>query len=170
MFTFKYLRRRVFIAHSHGRLHVRVFHERRMAGTIYGLVLFTVVLVSMISTFFAPIRRAGWSMDLVYLVPIPVLAAIAYYIFLRITIWSSFGREEIVVEGGQMRWTCTALWFKDELTADANEIAGVKAITPWHGRNRVELTTKGRTYLIGDSMRRDEAVQLAHALKAAVGL
>jgi hypothetical protein len=170
MFRSEYLRRRAFIAHSHGRLHVRIFHERRTGAAIYGLVLFTIVFGLMGSTFFAPIRRAGWSMDLVYLLPIPVLLAIAYYIFLRITIRNSFGREEIVVEGGQMRWTCTVLWFKDEITVAANEIAEIKAITPWHGRNFVELTTRGHTYRVGDTILHDEAIQLAHALKASIGL
>ena len=102
--------------------------------------------------------------------PLPVLLAVAYYILLRIIIWNSFGQEEIVVESGEMRWTCTALWFKDKLTATANEIAGVKAITPWHGRNFVELTTRGHSYRIGDPIKRDEAIQLEHALKSSIGL
>ncbi|MGC2743544.1 MAG: hypothetical protein WA672_10180 [Candidatus Angelobacter sp.] len=169
MFSSKYLRRRVFISHSHGRLHVRIFHERRIGTAIYGLLLFTVAGIMMGSALIAAIRRVGWSMDLAYLLPIPVLLAIAYYVALRITIWNWFGREEIVVEGGQMRWTSTALWFHHELTAAANEIAEVKAVTPWHGRNFVKLTTRGRSQRIGDTMLRDEAIQLAHALKAAVG-
>lgn len=170
MFTFKHLRRRVFIAHSHGQLHVSILHERRTSDAIFGLVLSTVFFVLMGSVLIAPMRRAGWSTDLLYWLPFPVLLAVAYYIVLRIVIWNSFGREEIVVEGGELRWTCTALWFNDELEAAANEIAGVKAVTPWHGKCRVELTTSGHTYRVGDSMFRDEAIKLAHVLKAALGL
>jgi hypothetical protein len=170
MFTFKHLRRRVFIAHSHGRLHVRILRERRTVDAIFGLMFSTVFFVLMGSVFIAPMRRAGWSTDLLYWLPFPVLLAVAYCIVLRIVIWNSFGREEIVVEGGELRWTCTAWWFNDKLKAAANEVAEVKAVTPWHGKCRIELTTAGHTYRVGDSMLRDEAIKLAHALKAALGL
>lgn len=169
MFTFKHLRR-VFIAHSQSHLHVSIFHERRTGDAIFGLVFSTVFTVLIGSVLIAPMRRAGWSTDLLYWLPFPILLVVAYYIVLRIVIWNSFGREEIVVEGGELRWTCTALWFNDELTAAANEIAAVKAVTPWHGKCRVELTTSGHTYRVGDSMLREEAIKLSHALNAALGL
>jgi hypothetical protein len=165
----KYLRRRVFIDHSHGRLHIRILHGHRKDLAIFGVLLSSLFVVLTGSMFIAPVRRAGWSMDLLYLLPL-ILLAVAYYIVLRIAIWMAYGREEIVVEGDDLRWTCIALWLRDELRAAASEVTEVKAVTPWHGRNFVELTTRGRTYRIGDPMLRDEAIQLAHAMKAAIGL
>lgn len=77
MFTFKYLRRCVFIAHTHGRLHVRIFYQRRMGDAIFGFLLSTGFFILTGSMLIAPIRRAGWSIDLLCLLPVPILLAIA---------------------------------------------------------------------------------------------
>lgn len=118
----------------------------------------------------APLWRAGWSLEALYLLPMPVLAAIAYWIALRIFLWEAFGNEEIVVEGGLLRWTCKALWWKDELEVPVRDISDVRAVTPWHGGNRVELTTQGRSYCVGEQVLCDEATKMAHALRRAAGL
>jgi hypothetical protein len=160
----------VSLDHSHGKLHVRIFDGYRKDLAIFGLLMATLVLVLTGSILTTPFRRTGWSMDLFYLLPFPVLLAMAYYIVLRISIWMAYGREEIVVDGGQLCWTCTALWLTDELKAAAAEIVEVKAITPWHGNCRIELTTKVHSYRVGDSIRRDDAIHVAHELKRALGL
>jgi hypothetical protein len=148
MMKFDYLRRRVFIAHRQGGLHVRILHnEGRTAGVIGFLVR-----------------------ELLYLLPLSILLILAYLIVLRIVIWKAFGQEEILVENGVFRWTCTSLWLKDELKIATSDISAVSAVTRWLGDNRVEFTTKGHTYRVGEKILRAEAIQLAHALKRAIGL
>jgi hypothetical protein len=45
------------------------------------------------------------------------------------------------------------------------------AITPWHAlSNRVEFLALGRRRAIGDMLSRDEATELAHELRRAVGV
>jgi len=170
MMTFPYLQKRVSIAQSHGCLRIQVAHINRRGLGIFGLLFSTLFLLLAGPVFIGPLWRAGWSIEALYLLPLPVLVAIAYLIAIHTCLWEAFGREEIVVQDGLLRWTCKALWWKDELEVPVGEISDVRAVTPWHGGNRVELTARGRSYRVGEKILRDEATHMAHALRGAAGL
>jgi hypothetical protein len=170
MMKFDYLQRRVFIAHKQGGLHVRIFHNEGWTTGAIGFLLSTFLFAFVAWGLSEPFRHVGWSRELLYLLPFPILLILAYLIVLRIVIWKAFGQEEILVENGVFHWTCTSLWLKDELKTPTSEISAVSAVIRWFGDNRVEFTTQGRTYRVGEKILRDEAIQLAHALKRSIGL
>jgi hypothetical protein len=99
------------------------------------------------------------------------LGLACYVLALAIGVWGAFGVEEISIEAGSLRRTCTALkWtFVSEVrTADITEI---RAITPWHGLdNTVEVTAARKQLRIGDRLLHDEALELAKEMCHAVGL
>ncbi len=171
MFVFNYLRRGGgVITRKHGGLHVRIFHNKGTTAGITGLLISTLFFALMAWGFSDPFRHVGWSRELLYLLPLPILLVLPYLIVLRIVIWKAFGQEEILVENGVFRWTCTSLWLSDEFKTPTSNISAVSAVTRWFGDNHVDFTTQDRTYRMGDKILRDEAVQLAHALKRAIGL
>jgi hypothetical protein len=168
--TFKYLRRTVSMTHEHGSLRIRIAASNRWdADTIRGLA-FVAVFFCFVAKFIAPLRHMHWSITTLYvwLFFAPFLATYLYVLWTLL--WRVFGIEEILVKDGVMRWTCKVLWFKDELDFSVNDISDVKAITPWHGRNRVEFTAQGRRYHFFKTFLHDEATALAHALQHAVGM
>ena len=169
MMNFRYLRRTVTITHEHGNLQVLIADSKRWnADTIRGLA-FVAIFFCFVAKFIAPLRHMHWSITTLYiwLFFAPFLAFYLYVLWGFL--WRAFGKEEILVKDGVMRWTCKVLWFKDELDFPVNDISDVKAITPWHGRNRVEFTAQGRRYHLFKTFLRDEATGLAHALRHAVG-
>ncbi|HEY2393207.1 MAG TPA: hypothetical protein VGK22_18675 [Candidatus Angelobacter sp.] len=168
MLTFKYLRRRVSIVRTRGNLRVKIAHSNRRSSGIMGTVAATAALLLIAPTFFAPLHRANWSTAALYILPVLALLIGAYLIVLWISLWQAFGVEEIVVRDGLMRWTWKVLWFKGTFDIPTDEISHVKAVTPWHGRNRVEFSTQRRRYHIGETILHDEAMELAQALRRAV--
>ena len=168
--NFPYLRRRISIGQTDGCLRIQVAHANRRGRGIFGLLFSTLFLLLAGPVFVGPLWRAGWSIEALYLLPLPALIAIAYLIGAHICLWEAFGREEIVVQDGLLRWTCRVLWWKEELEVPVRDISDVRAVTPWHGGNRVELTARGRSYRVGEIILRDEATHMAHALRRAAGL
>jgi hypothetical protein len=168
MLTFKYLRRRVSIVHMRGNLRVKIAHSNRRGSGIIGTVAATAVLVFIAPAFFAPLHHADWPRAAIYILPVLALFIGAYLIVLWMSLWQAFGVEEIVVRDGLMRWTWKVLWLKGTFDIPTEEIVDVKAVTPWHGRNRVEFSTQKRGYRIGETILHDEAMELAQALRRAV--
>jgi hypothetical protein len=168
MMDFKYLRRTVTITHEHGNLQIRIAESKRWNGyTIRSLAVLTVFLF-FVAEFVAPLRHMRWSMTTFY-VSLFLAPFLATYLYVLWTfLWKAFGIEEVLVKDGVMRWSCKVLWFNDELDFPVNDISDVKAITPWHGRNRVEFTAQGRSYHLFKVILRDEATELAQALQHAV--
>jgi hypothetical protein len=103
--------------------------------------------------------------------PILALGIAAYIIALAIAAWSGFGVEEIDVDADMIRWKRTALKWSRMRTIPISDVTEIKAITPWHGfDNTVEVTTHRERLTFGDKLLRDEATELAHRLRGAVGL
>jgi uncharacterized membrane protein len=114
------------------------------------------------------IRQHG---DALYILPILALGIAAYIIALAIAAWSGFGVEEIDVDADMIRWKRTALKWSRMRTIPISDVTEIKAITPWHGfDNTVEVTTHRERLTFGDKLLRDEATELAHRLRGAVGL
>jgi hypothetical protein len=168
MMYFNYLRRRVSITHAHGGLRVKIAHSNRRSSGIIGTVAATAALLFITPIFIAPFHRADCLTIALYLLPLLALLIGAFLIVVAISLWQAFGIEEIVVQDGLMRWTWKVLWVKDELDIPTDEISDVKAVTPWHGRNRVEFSAQSRRYRIGETILQDEAMELARALKQVV--
>ncbi len=87
----------------------------------------------------------------------------------RFALWGSFGVEEVVVSQGTLHWHRKALWWKRNFEAAESEITNVISKTPWIGSNHVEFVYRGRSYSIGDMILRDEAAEVADALRNALG-
>jgi hypothetical protein len=171
VFTFNHLRRRVSIEHSHGSLHVRIAGKNQRVGYIFVLAWFSCGALSLIWMFTRAVWRSAFAADdWPFLMIVAVIAGV-YLIFVRRLIWRAFGVDEIVIQGGRLQWTSRALWLKQELELPASEISGVKPVTPWHAmRNHVEFTCGSRRYLVGDGLLQEETVELAQAMKHAVGI
>lgn len=87
------------------------------------------------------------------------------------SIWALFGVEEVIVQDGTLRWTRTALFWKRRFETVTANISSVEAITPWHSlNNRVAFIVSERRYTVGQKLLRDEAMELASALKHALRL
>jgi hypothetical protein len=109
--------------------------------------------------------------DALYVLPVFVLGLMCYVLALAIGVWGAFGVEHIAIEAGSLRWTLTALKWTRTRHIPTTEITEIRAITPWHGLdNTVEVTAAGKQQRIGDKLLHDEAVELAHHLRQAVGL
>jgi hypothetical protein len=118
----------------------------------------------------SPLLHHGFSVNAWPVLLIPVLLIGIYFVVLRAVIWRAFGMDEIFIQAGRLQWTSRALWLKQELELSVSEISDVKAVTRWHAmRNHVEFTSGARRYLVGDALLHDETVELAQALKHAVG-
>jgi hypothetical protein len=166
----KLLARRVTITHKHSCLLVRIAPRNDRIGNIYPCLLMTVAFILYCSVFVKPFLRGPWRENISYLSLFLGLGGVAYCAVMLALFWASFGREEIEVANGVMRWTCKALWWVRKIEIPASEISGLKAITPWYGNNHVEIVvTDGRRGKIGDRLLHDETVQLSQALRDAIG-
>jgi hypothetical protein len=133
-----------------------------------GTVVATAVMLLIAPTFITPFRHANWPTVALYLLPLLALLIGAYLIALWISLWQAFGVEEIVVRDGLLRWKWRVLWLKGELDIPTEEIFDVKAVTPWHGGNRVEFSAQSRRYRMGEKILHAETIELAQALRRAV--
>lgn len=165
----KLLARRISISHEHGRLLVRIARRNDSANYLWSLLVGTAIIVPACSTIIGGILRhqAG----ILFLSVFVVLFAVVYLVAFLVPLWRAFSEEEILVANGAMRWTHKALWWKHDSEIPAQEISEIAAITPWHGlSNHVEFTANGRRFKIGRRLLRDEANEIAHDLRRAVGL
>jgi hypothetical protein len=170
MFTFKRLRRRVLISHSHGRLRVKITADNERSAAVVVLVWITAIAAIFLWSFTRPILRSHLSGTDWFEVLIPVAGMVAYLLALRATIWRAFGVDDIVVEHGTLHWSAKALWFKQKAEIPIAEISQVKAVTSWPSiNNHVEMMAGARRYVIGERLLTDETNELADALKRAVG-
>jgi hypothetical protein len=169
--TFNHLRRRVSITHKHGSLVVQIARHSDRALYIVFLLVFTAAFVFFCYIFVSPFFRRPFSSEGLYVLPFLAFILLWYLIGLRLAVWRAFGVEKIVVDGGILCWTRTALWWKRRLEISTKDITHVKAVTPWHAlSNRVEFTALGRRRTIGDMLLRDESAEVAHALNGAIGV
>jgi hypothetical protein len=167
----KNFRRRVSVSHKHGGLVVRI--ERHNDRTTYILILlaFTVGFVFFCGLFVSPFFRHPFSRDLLYILPFFAFILAWYVIGVRIGIWRAFGVEQIVIEGGSLSWTRTALYWVRNVELSTTDITEIKAITPWHAlSNHVEFIVRKRRYRIGDMLLQDETTELAAQLRHVIGL
>jgi hypothetical protein len=171
MFTFNHLRRRVSIEHSHGCLSVLIGRNNRQVSYALVLAWFSLGMLFLVSVFVGLLLENGFSIHVLPALLILVLLFGGWLMAARALIWRSFGVDEIVIQGGRLQWTSRALWLKQELEMPASEISEVKPVTPWHAmRNHVEFTCGSRRYLVGDGLLQEETVELAQAMKHAVGI
>ncbi len=165
--TSKYLSRRVRISKRGSVLRVRI--ERQNSRDYYcWVVCFSTIALALFYNMLygATLLHPG---EALYILPLFVLGLTGYILALAIAIWGAFGVEEIVMEAGVLRWTCTALKWTRTREIPSVDITEIKAITPWYGLdNTVELTANGRCLTIGDKLLHDEAIQLAHELRQAI--
>jgi hypothetical protein len=170
MFTFNYLRRRVSIEHSHGRVSVFIAPGNRQTVYLFALVWFSLGMFFLVSIFIEPLLHSGFSRSVLPVLLMFILVVGGCLYVMRALVFRALGVDEIVIQGGRLQWTSRALWLKQQLELPASEISDVKAVTPWHAmRNHVEFTSGKRRYVVGDSLMHDETLELAAALKHAVG-
>jgi hypothetical protein len=87
------------------------------------------------------------------------------------SIWRIFGVEHIAIEDGVFRWTRTALWWSRTVELQARQVTEVKASAFGYGHgNHVELMADGRRRAVGHALLREEASELAHEMRRAVGI
>jgi hypothetical protein len=99
------------------------------------------------------------------------LGLACYVLALAIGVRGAFGVEEVSIESGSLRLTRTALKWTHASDIRIVDITEVRAISPWHGLdNTVEVTAGRRPRRIGDRLPHDEALELAHYLRHAIGL
>jgi|HubBroStandDraft_1064217.scaffolds.fasta_scaffold49829_2 hypothetical protein len=172
MFSFgSNFRRRVSVSHKHGALVVSIARQNDRTTYILMLLAFTAGFMFFCYVFISPFFRLPFSRDMLYLLPFLAFIVLWYVIGLRIGVWRAFGVEEIVVGGGTLCWTRTALYWIRKLEIQTMNITEVRALTPWHAlSNRVEFTAHKQRYVIGDMLLRDETTELAEHLRHAVGL
>lgn len=166
----EHLRRRAQTNRKSGRLSVRV--ERQNSRGVYSWMM---CLGTVMFGFFcnmlwdASLRNPHEGLYLV--LPMFVLGLMGYVLALAIGVWGAFGVEEISIEAGSLRWTRTALKWTRASDINIADITEIRAITPWHGfDNTVEVTAARKQRRIGERLLRDEALQLTHDLRRAVGL
>jgi hypothetical protein len=129
------------------------------------LLAVTAAFAFFLYIFIRPFFRGAAVKDFLYVLPFLVFIFVWYIIGLRLTVWRAFGVEQIVVEGGLLRWTRTALVWTRKLEVPVIDVTDVRAITPWHGlSNHVEFRAQGRSRSVGDMLLRDEATELAQKL------
>jgi hypothetical protein len=169
--TFNHLRRRVSITHKDGSLVVRIARHNDRPLYIVMLLAFTAAFLYFCYFFTSPFFRRPLSADWLYVLLFLAFVLLWYFVGLRVAGWRAFGVEEIVVHEDTLRWTRIALFWKRRLEIPTREITQVRAVTPWHTlSNRVEFTALGRRRTIGDMLLRDEATEIEHALKKAIGV
>jgi hypothetical protein len=135
------LRRRVSISHKHGTLLVRI-ERHNDRGLYIGLLLaFTVVFALFCSVFIPPLFRIGFSIQVLYILPMIGFLILWYLIGLRLGVWRAFGVEEMSINGGVVHWSRTALCWRRDFETATVDVTDVRAVTPWHSlSNRVEFT------------------------------
>lgn len=172
MFDFsKRFRRRVFISHRDGHLAITIQRNNEHFLNVIGFTAFTVVFGFMCTVFAPAFFRVRSLTDGLCLLPFAGFFILWYAIGYRICLWRSFGVEELVVSKGTLHWHRKALWWNRDFEAAESEITDVIPKTPWHGlSNHVEFVCRGRSYSIGDLILQDEATEIAHALRSALGL
>jgi len=172
MFDFsKRFRRRVFISHRGGHLAITIQRNNEHFLYVTIFTVFTVVFGFMCTVFVPAFLRVRSLADGLCVLPIAGFIVLWYAIGYRIFLWRSFGVEEVIVGQGTLHWHRKALWWKRNFEAVQSDIADVIPKTPWHGlSNHVEFVHKGRGYSIGDMILHDEATEIAHALRSALGL
>ena len=170
MFRFESrFRRRVHINHKHGALVVTIERNNDRSTYVVMLIAFTIAFLFFCFWFIPPIFRDP--SGVVYVLPILAFIALWYLVGLRLTIWRLFGIEQVLVEGGVLLWTRTALWWVRTFETPTADVSEVRTITPWHSlSNCVEFTARGNRQRIGDMLLRDETLELADHLAEAVGL
>lgn len=165
------LARRVSISHQ---VHVLVIHlERRndWKSNLFLLCCFTAAFFVLCSIFLRGLLRVNSAVEVLYLLPFLAFIAIWYLLALRIGLWRAFGVEDLKVDSGKLQWDRTAWLWRRRLDVPIGDISDVQAKTPWHAlSNRVEFTCNARRYMVGDRLLQNEATEIAHELRQAVGL
>lgn len=150
---------------------MRIARHNDRTTAILGILAFTAGFMWFCYVLVRPLFRHPFSRDVLYILPFLGFIVVWYVIGLRLAVWRAFGVEQIVVEGGALCWTRTALCWIRRVEIPTTEITEVKAITPWHGlSNHVEFIAHNRRRIIGDMLLHDETTELAEKLKHAVGL
>jgi hypothetical protein len=135
------------------------------------LLVFTAAFLYFCYLFVSPFFRRPLPANWFYVLPFLAFVFLWYFVGLRVAGWRVFGVEEIVVNGNTLRWTRAALFWKRRLEIPTKVITQVRAVTPWYTlSNRVEFTALGRQRTIGDMLLRDEATEIEHTLKKAIGV
>ncbi len=107
----------------------------------------------------------------VAILPVFALALAMYLLALAAAFWAAFGVEELSSEAGSLRWSRKVLKWTRVKDIPITESTDVKATTPWYGiDNTVQVNTTRKQQRIGERLLRDEALELAHLLRQAVGL
>ncbi|MBS1805328.1 MAG: DUF2244 domain-containing protein [Acidobacteria bacterium] len=165
-------RRRLSITHGkHGALSVRIFRNNDKRTYILLFILSTIIFVWIVSLMLAGLVRSHFSKDSWYMLAFAAFIVLWYLTALRVSLWRSYGIEELLVQSGRLLWTRKALFWVRKLEFPTQSVTRVEAVTPWHGlSNRVELTVSGKHQRIGDMLLHDEAIDLARQLRHAVGL
>jgi uncharacterized membrane protein len=164
-------RRRVSIRHKHGALLIRIERHNDRATYIILLAAFSAGFVFFCSVLIPPFFRFGFSKEVLILLPFVGFLVLWYLLGLRLGVWRAFGVEEMSVSGGALHWSRTALFWKRDFETATADVTEVRAVTPWHSlSNRVEFTSLGQRHALGDMLLRDEANELAHELRRALGL
>lgn len=167
------LARRVSISRKHGELRVRIAHRNDRGQFVLGLCVSTAIFTGFCYFIVEAFLRYRFSPDLVVVlrfIGMLLIGLVGYSACALWCFWKAFGIEEILVEKGVLQLTRTALWCERRSRIAAGDISEIAAITPWHGRNHLEFTVKGRRHAVGEMILRDEATQIAHELRRAVGL
>lgn len=172
MFQFRHFERRVSISHGcSGELVVRISRNNNAKSNLNTLIGFTVLFTWFIAWIIPPFFRRPFTSGALYGLPFLAFVVVWYVFGARITLWRSFGIEELIVQHGVLQWTRTALFWVRRVEIPTQAITSVAAVTPWHAlSNRVEFTALGKTRRVGDMLLSDEATELAGRLRQAVGL
>lgn len=163
---------RVTISHAHGALRVHIAVHNQAVTNRLLLLIFSAAFIGCLGFFVVdPLLIHGFSRDSLLVLPFLAFLIIWFILAVRSFGWRAFGTEEILVDRNVLEWRRTAIWRVRTFTASATDISDVRAVTPWHGlSNHVEFTIHGRARCIGDMLLRDEAIELASALKHALRL
>jgi hypothetical protein len=167
------LSRRVSINREHGELRVRIARRNDSGQFVFGLFVSTAIFVGFCYFIVKTFLRNHYSTDPVVVLLFTgmlLVGFVGYSACAAWCFWEAFGKEEILLERGVLRLTRTALWWVRTSRIAAGDISEIAAITPWHGRNCLEFTAKGRRHKVGEMILRDEAMQVAHELRRALGL
>jgi len=169
MFKFdKHFRKRVHVSRTDGGLTVRIERQNSRSLYFWMFCLSTVFFALFCDMVFGVLKRHP--QDILYFSPLIALGLVSYAIALLIAGWGAFGIEEITIQADTLRWTRRVLRWSCTRNIAIADITEIRAITPWHGlANTVEVRTRRNQQRIGDKLLHDEAIQLAHQLRQAVG-
>ena len=171
VFAFKKARRVSIVQERPGVLVVEIQRNNGWFGYLLMLVAFTAVFLFMSYIFVSPLFRRPIHSNALFLLNPIIFLIVLYVLALRVGAWRAFGKEQIVLEDGVLRWTRTALFWKRNLEIPAKDITAVNPVTPWHGQsNRVEFAAHGKRKRIGDMLARDETWELAYRLRHQLGI